>query len=545
MVKIANYSHGRFRISRARARGEQGRGLRYSHATKWMISQQWGGRENFPLMPAVLVLVRAITGRRFVKITEIEYRRAMIEMNAKKDSVKWIVPKKQWEEFCRDTFKKISENPKFQKYLVKNFQKRAFYFLNFCKKVMATHLKTKLNKELWQYYQKYIRLYEDIYVWGESFAFGSRFQLSDYLSNYLKKILKKRNKLEKFDEYFNTLITPLQKPFITEEKENLLKTALKIEKNSKLEKLFKKNLKTIKKEIIKFPVVDKTIEKHTQDWQWVPYNYGAFLYTKEYFLKELRELISKKKIKEELNKIRKRYGNLIKKQKEIIKNLKIDKYHQKLFEALRWNSFIIDYKKKIFTISHFLINFSLMKEIAKRLKIAQKYAHCLLEDEMKEALLKNKLVPLEILRERFKRAVVFIKDGKVKLMIKKEAEDFLKKQGVREEKLAIKEFKGDIANSGEIQGITKVIPGPKDFKKMKEGNILVTHMTTPEFGPILKKAAAIITDEGGITCHAAIVSRELGIPCIIGTKIATKVLKDGDFVAVEANRGVVKILKKA
>ena len=67
-------------------------------------------------------------------------------------------------------------------------------------------------------------------------------------------------------------------------------------------------------------------------------------------------------------------------------------------------------------------------------------------------------------------------------------------------------------------------------------------MTRPEFMPALKKAAAIITDEGGITCHAAIVARELKKPCIIGTKIATKVLKDGMMVEVDADKGVVKIL---
>jgi pyruvate,water dikinase len=62
--------------------------------------------------------------------------------------------------------------------------------------------------------------------------------------------------------------------------------------------------------------------------------------------------------------------------------------------------------------------------------------------------------------------------------------------------------------------------------------------------PIIKKCGAIVTDEGGITCHAAVISRELEIPCIVGTKIATQVLKDGDLVEVDANKGVVKILKK-
>ena len=62
--------------------------------------------------------------------------------------------------------------------------------------------------------------------------------------------------------------------------------------------------------------------------------------------------------------------------------------------------------------------------------------------------------------------------------------------------------------------------------------------------PLMKKSKAIVTDEGGVTCHAAIVSRELGIPCIIGTRFATKIIKDNDQIEVNATKGVVKILKK-
>jgi pyruvate,water dikinase len=79
-----------------------------------------------------------------------------------------------------------------------------------------------------------------------------------------------------------------------------------------------------------------------------------------------------------------------------------------------------------------------------------------------------------------------------------------------------------------------------EFEKFVEGDVLVTTMTHPEFLSVMKQASAIVTDEGGITCHAAIVARELGKPCIIGTKIGTKVFKDGDMVEVDAERGVVK-----
>jgi len=80
--------------------------------------------------------------------------------------------------------------------------------------------------------------------------------------------------------------------------------------------------------------------------------------------------------------------------------------------------------------------------------------------------------------------------------------------------------------------------------KFKKGDVLVSPMTEPGYLPIMKQASVFVTDEGSVLCHAAIVARELKKPCIIGTKIATKVLKDGDFVEVDADRGMVRILKK-
>ncbi len=95
------------------------------------------------------------------------------------------------------------------------------------------------------------------------------------------------------------------------------------------------------------------------------------------------------------------------------------------------------------------------------------------------------------------------------------------------------------ASPGVGKGRVRIIPTPKDMNLMQQGEILVTEMTTPDFVPAMKKAAGIITDTGGRTCHAAIVSRELGVPCIVGTREATHKLKDGQFVTVDAVRGKV------
>jgi phosphoenolpyruvate synthase/pyruvate phosphate dikinase len=108
----------------------------------------------------------------------------------------------------------------------------------------------------------------------------------------------------------------------------------------------------------------------------------------------------------------------------------------------------------------------------------------------------------------------------------------------------VEEIKGQIACGGVTKGKVKKVLRDEDLKTFIKGEILVSYMTMPSFLPAMEKASAFITDEGGITCHAAIFAREMKKPCIIGTKIATKVLKDGDLVEVNADKGIVKILKR-
>ena len=104
------------------------------------------------------------------------------------------------------------------------------------------------------------------------------------------------------------------------------------------------------------------------------------------------------------------------------------------------------------------------------------------------------------------------------------------------------EIKGSPASRGKAQGRVKLVLTYDDFEKVQGGDVLVTPMTRPEHVPLMKKAAAIVTDEGGLTCHAAIVSRELGIPCVVGTQVATISLKDNELVEVDGNSGLVKKL---
>lgn len=106
-----------------------------------------------------------------------------------------------------------------------------------------------------------------------------------------------------------------------------------------------------------------------------------------------------------------------------------------------------------------------------------------------------------------------------------------------------REITGIVASrgKGKVSGRVHIVLDPLKEKNFKKGEILVAPMTSPEYVFLMKKAVAIVTDSGGLTSHAAIVSRELGVPCVVGTKIATQVLKNGDMVEVDAtSTGVVR-----
>jgi len=126
-----------------------------------------------------------------------------------------------------------------------------------------------------------------------------------------------------------------------------------------------------------------------------------------------------------------------------------------------------------------------------------------------------------------------------------EAQQFYDKyvKEVQKEINDIESFHGSVAYPGRVKGPVRIINSPKEMNKMQNNDILVTTQTIPEMLPAMKKAAAFITNSGGITCHAAIVAREMKKPCIVGTKIATKILHDGDFVQVDAFKGVINIIR--
>lgn len=181
------------------------------------------------------------------------------------------------------------------------------------------------------------------------------------------------------------------------------------------------------------------------------------------------------------------------------------------------------------------------KRLGEILNINPERALMLLPEEVKTALRTGKFPAKFNRRKTF--AMLF---GKNKLSVcwNKEADRmFAREYADLAADKNIKELKGNAVYAGLVRGQAYVALNYNDFVKMPAGAIVICSMTRYDAVPFLKKVKAVVTDQGGLTCHAAIIAREFKIPTIVGTKIATEVFKNGDMVEVDANTGVVRKVK--
>lgn len=160
--------------------------------------------------------------------------------------------------------------------------------------------------------------------------------------------------------------------------------------------------------------------------------------------------------------------------------------------------------------------------------------------QTKEIITEN-IPQIPVLEER-DRGYFFVVNQLFTGLTRSNIEKLLRINFKREAIKKIRQLTGYIAYRGVVRGFVKKVMGHKQINELKEGEILISPMTIPDFLPAIKKAAAIVTDEGGMLSHAAIVAREFGKPTVVGTAIATKRLKNGDIVEVNATEGKVSLI---
>lgn len=207
------------------------------------------------------------------------------------------------------------------------------------------------------------------------------------------------------------------------------------------------------------------------------------------------------------------------------------------FDAVsdRLRNLLYDYRNKydyiIYKSEDYLVDY--IKD-----KLSEKYKKYINFITLEE--FKNSMLPSISELEKRKKGYIYYE----KLYVVEDYEAWLKNNKMYiqdDEESKDGTLEGQVAYPGKIIGKVCKVFSERDFDKFNEGNILVTPMTTPKFTKLVKKASGIVTDEGGVTCHASIVSRELKIPCIVGCKNATKVLNDGDEIIIDTDKNKVYI----
>jgi phosphohistidine swiveling domain-containing protein len=348
--------------------------------------------------------------------------------------------------------------------------------------------------------------------------------LKEFFEQELRKVLSEE---EKIAEFTSLLLTPTKPTFVQEEQEKLLEVLNLFENSTKEEFFGRKDIKE------KLSNLAKECGWFHMEYMWNPWNEEDY---KEYLWSLIQENSSIRSPKQRIEEIKA-------KQEEFFKTHQNSDTLEELTFVLQEFSMILDVSKAVL-IEGSYISRPLFTKIAEKLGLTWQELLYLTLPEIKELLEKNEPADKNLIEERKKNRAVLLKDGKISIYQGEEAAK-LGKELIQEEEIEnIKEFKGIVGYQGKVKGKVTVIHSINDKNKFTKGDILVTHDGTAELTLFLKQAGAIVTDQGGMICHAAILARELKTPCIVGTNIATKVLRDGDLVEIDADNGVAKIIKR-
>jgi phosphohistidine swiveling domain-containing protein len=346
------------------------------------------------------------------------------------------------------------------------------------------------------------------------------------LLDNLASLYPKLSKAE-LDSLAGCLTYPYQHTPLTESQISLFKIGAAIQKN------------------ISKAQVENLIQKHLKIYGVIPVNYNEDPWTRADIEKQLKNLL-KSDCLAAIKSLKVSHKKKVLAAQKALKRLSSArvKHFAQLLQSV---TLLNEYRKFVFCNAS-LAHQDIFRRIAKTYKLKD-WRECLkfTADEIKHLYFQDDPGPLTELKNR--KAVGLLYDSKSKkteILTKNKIKLFVDAMNPDKSASVVKDktVSGSIANPGVAIGKAKIILGKPDFYKFNTGDILIAPMTSVDFVPLMQRAAAFVTNEGGITSHASIVSREMNKPCIIGTKIATKVFKDGDLVEVDANKGIVKIIKK-
>ncbi|MFH0951615.1 MAG: PEP-utilizing enzyme [Patescibacteria group bacterium] len=353
-------------------------------------------------------------------------------------------------------------------------------------------------------------------------------EMANWGGEYLlaKQLKEKKLDQQNYLRAMEILAAPVKLSFFQEEELSLLKVA----------KLYGKS---------KYA---KELEKHTINYYWLLNSYyQTKVLTASYFNQKILDKIrTKVDLSKEIKAVNS-HSRITKQAKgRLVGELKLSRGTVAIADQLAESIYLQDARKAlIWQVDAVLENY--LKEFGRRLKTPFANLKYLWPDEIVSSFAKKK-VPRQLIIKRQRLYIAWMGRGFFRRQSSSRALKLMKKINNRfENKQLVRVLKGLLVSqgTGSVSGSVRLITTAKDLSKMKKGEILVTTMTAPEYITAMRRAKAIITDVGGITSHAAIVSRELKIPCIVGTGLATKILKNGQTIMVDVKKGMVSGISNA
>lgn len=428
---------------------------------------------------------------------------------------------------------KMKREPKYAKWVAKECRKRADEVVKETKHFKRVNFPELTKKQLFTLLRKYQEVTLKLMPFM-TIPHSVESVLEGKIREELEVLCGEAGKIQKYEEYLEAFTTPLEEE--ANERNDALKIADHVQK-------FGWNKKA-----------NELVGVHTEKYGWIPLDaLGREPLGETYFRDEVESLAKKfKRPLAEIIKARQQVKKRRKVRKNLLYVLKVDGFFKDQVEILQAFIFLRTYRRNASAQGHYYL-LPLLHELAYRMKITNTEVKHLTYDEMLSWLRhgygKELDYSYEGLRKETARRVsgwaVLMWKGKIRIIsgVENIIEAMERYRIVAPGPQMIKVVKGNPACRGKVTGRVKIVRKLSELDKVGKGDILVAKMTTPDYMMAIRKAVAIVTDEGGVTCHAAIISREFNLPCIVGTKNATQILSDNDLVEVDADEGIVRVIE--
>ena len=365
-----------------------------------------------------------------------------------------------------------------------------------------------------------------------------------FVESNLEKVLRAKAPPEKYQEYYQVFTAPPAASFSQDQETALLELLKSFYHRSGFrQRVLDSSWIELRQSEPEFAA---RLQAHAAAWGWVYYVYAGPAFSPEQFLEFVRGHLKRNVSPEQALAAAAASFRVANENKARLNELlRPTGFEQEIFDLaglVVWSKpRRKDYQSRFYWQGEFLL-----KEIGRRLALTLAQVRAAPFPMLRAALLDGSEVDAHIINEIIKFHLCLPNDdGTLAIFYGEEARAMNRKinRPIENQDYArLSELRGTTACPGTASGTVRIINTISDIAKMRDGDILISSATTPSIITALRRAAAIVTDEGGLTCHAAIVSRELNIPSIVGTKIATKVFADGDRAEVDATLAIIKRL---